>query len=490
VTKSDFDSDKTRHRTAALDPTAVRASDAAVTRHLTSDAVTRHRAGDAVTRPPAPPSPAAQAPPEFGAGYCLRGRYLLDQLIGQGAMGDVWRAKDLLAEEARDRHPYVAIKVLNSDFQGQTDAFVGLYREAMRSQKLAHENIVTVHMFDRDDATGRVFIAMELLEGQTLDQLLNEEATTGMPRKRAIPLIRGMAEGLAHAHRKGIVHADFKPANVFVMTDGTPKILDFGIARAVQVSGVVAPEEDGGFQGYTETYASPEVLRERPPTPADDVFALGVVAYELVMGAHPFKRKSALWALEPSALEPPYERVPLKGLTRRECRAIDKALTFEGRERFPNAGAFLKQLQRIPALQAALMVAVAVLTVASGGLWYRGYLTSLPSEALSALPAEVQQRFREQIRQGNESLDYHTRTHDLHGSDDAAGYFADAYRLHKKDPLAIAGLEAAANDEIEWYLKLSDRNAARTSLENLQAKSEYYQQYAPLKKAIRTLGGE
>jgi len=439
-----------------------------------------------VTRGDAQPPPAPASEQEFGPGYKLRGRYLLDKLIGQGAMGQVWRAKDLLGEEAHDRNPYVAVKVLNSDVEGHPDAFVAMHREAARSQKLAHPNIVTVYVFDRDDASGRVFIAMELLDGQPLDEFMRDQGEGGVSRAQALPIIRGMAEGLAYAHRKGIVHSDFKPANIFLTGDGTPKILDFGIARAVQLAGEGATgEDDGGFQGYTPSYASPEVLRDQPPTPADDVFALGIVTYELVAGAHPYKRRPAL-----EAQAAHLERAPIRGLSRRECNAVDRALEFERSRRFADAGAFLRQLQGVPALQKALMLAVAVLCVASGALWYRNHLASLPSEPLTALPVEVQKQFLEQVRQGNQSLEYRKRTHDIHGSDDAAEYFSNAYRLHNKDPLAVAGLKAAADDEIAWYTKFPDRAQARLSLENLRARSDYYQQYAPLQKAIVALGGD
>jgi serine/threonine protein kinase len=467
----DFDSDKTRARPPAPDATAMRAPGPDETRVRSSLADT------------ATPGPAAAT---FGPGYRLRGRYLLDKLIGRGAMGEVWRAKDLLGEEARDRNPYVAVKVLNSDFNDQPDAFVAMHREATRAQKLAHPNIVTVYVFDRDEASGRVFIAMELLEGQPLDEFIRTEGDGGTTREKCLPILRGMAEGLAYAHRKGIVHSDFKPANVFLTVDGTPKILDFGIARAVQAATGVAPiDDDGGFQGYTATYASPEVLRDEAPTTADDVFALGLVAYELVTGVHPFKRLPALQA-RPEQIE----QAPLRGLRRRERNAINKSLSFERSRRFPDARAFLAQLQGVPPLQTALLAAVGALIVTAGVLWYRNYAASLPDEPLSALPQQVQQQFLEQIRQGNESLEYRRKTNDLHGSDDAADYFANAYRLHKKDPQAVAGLQAAAADEIAWYLKYPDKQAGRTSLENLRAKSDYYGRYEPLEKAIRALGGE
>jgi serine/threonine protein kinase len=439
--------------------------------------------------------PLARPPIPFGQGYRLRARYELDEMIGQGAMGQVWRAKDLLGEEALDRNPYVAVKVLNSDFESRPDAFIALHREATRAQKLAHPNIVTVYVFDRDEASGRAFVAMELLEGRPLDKVIRQGGAAGLPREEAIPIIRGMAEGLAYAHRKGIVHSDFKPANVFLTADGTPKILDFGIARAVQVAervaGLPVPDslrddrDDSGFQGYTVNYAAPEALAGAPPSTAEDVFALGIVAYELISGRHPFKRMSAIEAQAENI-----ERPPLRGLKRRESNAIDKALCYDPAQRFADAAAFLRHLQGTPIIQQALVAAVAVLVIAAGILWYRNYVDSLPAVPFESLPAQVQRDFLDRVRKGNESLQYLERTHDITASADAAESFAEAYVLHEKDPRAVSGLETAADYAIDWFGKSTDKRAAREELEKFRAKSDYYQQYKPLRKAIRAVGGE
>jgi serine/threonine protein kinase len=511
---------------SSADPTALRAAspaDATTLRAVPSADATSLRAAppaDATTlraaspadatavraAPPADttavrgPAPARQPgrPPDipFGPGYRLRGRYELVEMIGQGAMGQVWRAKDLLGEEARDRNPFVAVKVLNSDFEGRPDAFIALHREASRAQKLAHPNIVTVYVFDRDEDSGRAFVAMELLEGHPLDRVIRQAGVGGLPRGEAMPIIRGMAEGLSYAHRKGIVHSDFKPANVFLTSDGTPKILDFGIARAVQVAsavaGVPAPDshresndDDSGFQGYTVNYAAPEALSGAPPSTSEDVFALGIVAYELVSGNHPFKRMSALEAQAAGI-----QRPALRGLKRRESNAIERALNYDPARRFANAAAFLRQLQGIPVIQQALVAAVGVLVIAAGILWYRSYLDSLPNVPFEQLPPQVQRDFLDKVRQGNESLDYLRRTHDITASADAAQYFADAYRLHEKDPRAVSGLAAAADYAIDWYRKRPDQHEARGELERFRAKSDYYEQYGPLQKAIRAAGGE
>lgn len=465
----------------------------------TADAQTRIR-GPAVDETRVRDFSVPHQPPEaptarvFGPGYRLRERYELDEMIGQGAMGQVWRAKDLLGEEARDRNPYVAVKVLNSDFQSRPDAFIALHREATRAQKLAHPNIVTVYVFDRDERSGRAFIAMELLEGRPLDQLLRKSGPSGLPPEQAMPVIKGMAEGLAYAHRKGIVHSDFKPANVFLTADGTPKILDFGIARAVQIAddaaGVPVPDslreqqDDSGFQGYTVNYAAPEALSGAPPSTSEDVFSLGIVAYEIVSGKHPFRRMSALEA-QSARLEIP----PLRGLKRRECNAIETALAYHPTQRFADASAFLRQLQGTPRLQQALAGAAAVLLVIAGILWYRDYEQSQPRVPLASLPLDVQQKFHEKIRAGNNDLEYLQRTHDISSSQDAATDFGEAWQLHEKDPEAVRGLRTAADYAIDWYGRMPDRHEALAQLRMFESRSEFYKTYRPLQKAIRAAGG-
>src|ERR1700733_9961570 len=170
--------------------------------------------------------------PPLDAGTVIRRRYVLQRLIGSGGMGQVWKAKDLVSEQAKDPNPFVAIKLLNANFEADPDAFVSLQRETRKSQELAHPNVATVYAFDTDDGgSGRAFMSMELLEGKPLDDVIDAHRA-GMTRKDALPLITGMAKGLEYAHKKGIVHSDFKPGNVFVTRSGEPKVLDFGIARA------------------------------------------------------------------------------------------------------------------------------------------------------------------------------------------------------------------------------------------------------------------
>jgi hypothetical protein len=417
-------------------------------------------------------------------GMCLRGRYLLELKIGQGAMGQVWKAKDLLAEEARDKHPYVAIKVLHGEVARHPEAFAVMHREASRTQKLAHPNIVTVFNLDRDDASGRAIIAMELLEGEPLDRLIERNRRRPLPRKDLQAIVRGLADGLAYAHKRGIIHSDFKPGNVFVLRDGTPKILDFGIARAVQVGEAAsdAAEDDSILSGYTETYASPQVLEMQPGLAVDDVFALGLVIYELYTSEHPYERKAATLARAE-------DMVPrrIKELTRAEWRAVEKALAFERPQRWQDAGKFGEAWQKRIGLKVALGVTLVALAATAGGLSYKNHLDALPAVPFEQLPAEIQRRVSSDLDEGNDALRVVRDGHVIEASADAADRFADAYALHPRNPDAVKGLEAAAGYFIDWALMQPDRERMQVELAKFRDKSEYYQGYAPLERASRKL---
>ena len=435
----------------------------------------------------AKPADSKQPDEQRSDAITLRDRYRLEKLIGQGAMGQVWKAKDLLSVEARDRNPFVAIKVLREDFARVPHALVGLHREASRAQKLAHPNVGTVYMLDRDEASGRAFIAMEMLEGNPLDKVIKQRTGEPMPRLEAIPIVRGMAEGLAYAHRRGIIHCDFKPANVFLTQDGVPKILDFGIARAVQVAGAAGSKlttehNDSVFEGYTPTYASPEMVADQEPVPADDVFSLGLVAYELLAGKHPFERKQADVAMKAGMVP-----TPLPGLKRHEWRAIQKALAFNRAQRWVDGAAFLKELQGRTPLQKTLLAALAAAVIAAGVFGWQAWVDTQPTMPFSSLSPAAQAEFHDRIAQGEQSLAYIAKTGDVSASADAAQFFGEAYSIHPKNREAVRGLQKAADYAIDWFKKREDRAEARAELEKFRDKSDYYAKYGPINDAIADL---
>ena len=324
--------------------------------------------------PPSKGAPAGHS--NIALGTRLRDRFILDEVLGIGGMGIVYRGRDLLKVEARDRNPYVAIKVLREDFKRRDDAFIMLQREASRQQRLAHPNIVTVYDFDRTGDT--IFISMELLEGTALDVYLSSDGRDrGVPLAEAIPLIEGMCAALMYAHEHGIVHADFKPSNCFVMQGGKIKVLDFGIARAMrrpnQADGTVTVYDGRLLGAMTPAYASPEMAEESAdPDPRDDVYGLACVCYELLTGNHPFDRLSALVARGRKLVPKP---VPT--LSARQNRTLTQALAFDREARTPSVREFFNGLRAAEPprrwrwnKKTALIVVAVVLLITAGGLWF------------------------------------------------------------------------------------------------------------------------
>jgi Serine/threonine protein kinase len=309
-------------------------------------------------------------------GMLLKGRFLLEREIGRGGMGVVFLARDERKVEARDRDPYVAVKVLNDDFRRHPDALIALQREFRRSQLLAHENIVRVFDFDKDGTI--VFMTMEYLDGSDLKTLIRERAYNGMPLAEARPLIEGMARALRRAHSANVVHSDFKPSNVLVTHDGVPKVFDFGIARAAHHAGGDSSDDktvfDAGTLGaLTPAYASLEMLKGEEPTPSDDIYALGCVIFELLTGKHPFQKVSAEVA-QREGMRPP--AVP--GLTRRQYKTLCDSVAFTREQRLKDVDQLIDGLRDISFCQhygrAMAYGAGAVVLLGLGGWGLERYL--------------------------------------------------------------------------------------------------------------------
>ncbi len=308
-----------------------------------------------------------QAQAGSGSGSLLKKRFLLQEVLGQGGMGMVYRTKDLRKVEAEDPNPYIATKVLNAAFKNHPDAFVTLQQETAKSHTLAHPNIVTVHDFDRDGDT--LYMTMELLEGEPLDRVLKQQqsAAAPIPKQRALAITRDLCSALAYAHQRHIIHADFKPGNVFICDNGTAKVLDFGIARAASKETQKHKFDAGQLGALTPAYATIEMIRDEPLTFADDVYALACVAYEIFSGQHPYQSHSALEAKQ-LGLKPK----PIAGLSHREWKALSHALALEKNQRTPSVPAFMTEL--FPRRStAALSVAVVFAVIALGGAAWLGY---------------------------------------------------------------------------------------------------------------------
>ena len=233
-------------------------------------------------------------------GMLLNSRYQLLERLGVGGMADVFRARDLMLERS------VAIKILHETYSDD-NAFQDRFRqEARAAANLSHPNIVTVHDFGFDH--DQLFIVMEHIPGKDLKTLLRQRGRYSV--EDAIPLMVQACAGIGYAHRAGLVHCDIKPHNMIVTPDARLKVTDFGIARALST---IMPDERADVVWGSPQYFSPEQAVGEAPSPASDVYSLGVVLYEVITGALPFTAPTsdelARMHLEANPV-PPNEYIP------------------------------------------------------------------------------------------------------------------------------------------------------------------------------------
>jgi eukaryotic-like serine/threonine-protein kinase len=244
---------------------------------------------DAATREGVSPSRRAQFTHALRAGATL-GSYTIERLLGQGGMGAVFLARDATLRRQ------AAIKLLGDVDDGRTPR-ARLLREARNAAALNHPNICTI--YEVGEAEGAAFIAMEYVDGRSLRELIAENP---LPLEQVLRYGIEIAEALEHAHKRQIVHRDLKSANVVASSDGRIKVLDFGLARkitpdpvaeTVAADGSVADLTDGGVIAGTIAYMAPEQLRGGAVDARSDIWALGVVLYEMSTGLLPFRGQSS-----------------------------------------------------------------------------------------------------------------------------------------------------------------------------------------------------
>jgi serine/threonine protein kinase len=231
---------------------------------------TRDNEDDFLSQPP---------PPSVGVGDIIRDRFVLEEELGSGGMGRVFKALDLRRQEAQDRHPHVALKLLTPSFRQHPASLMALQREAKRAQTLAHPNIIRVFDFDRDGSL--IFLVMEYLRGRTLNDILVQPRFSGLSLSEAMQIIRPVGQALAFAHEHGIVHSDLKPGNIFLTDDAQVKVIDFGIARAFHRADAAAGEatvfDSSALRAFSPLYASPEMIEGDDADPRDDIFSLACI---------------------------------------------------------------------------------------------------------------------------------------------------------------------------------------------------------------------
>jgi eukaryotic-like serine/threonine-protein kinase len=264
-------------------------------------------------------------------GELIAGRYELEKLVGSGGMSNVFRAHDRLLERT------VALKILHEQYTRDDDYVERFRREARAVAKLAHPNIVTV--IDRGEQDGRQFIVFEYVEGPNLKDLTRDGP---LEVGEAIQLTLQVARALSFAHERGLVHRDVKPQNVLLNEDSQAKVTDFGIARSLDVQGVT---QTGTVLG-TSDYIAPEQARGQRVDPKTDIYSLGAVLYELLVGEVPFSGDNFVAVAMRHVSEPP----PSVLEHRPDCPlrldlAVQRAMAKDPDDRFQSMDDFVAELE-------------------------------------------------------------------------------------------------------------------------------------------------
>ncbi len=295
---------------------------------------------------------------ELAPGAVLAGRYEILAVLGTGGMGSVYRAQD------RELDRMVALKVIRPEL-ARNPAIVDRFKQELRlSHKVTHRNVV--RMYDLSEDAGMRFVTMELVAGRDLRSILEERGK--LPADEAASLLEQICFALETAHNEGILHRDLKPQNVMVEENGRVVVMDFGLARTIEGDGMT---QSGALVGTME-YMSPEQALGKELDQRSDIFALGLMGYEMLTGLMPFKAESAIASLLRRTREPaesctkvdPAIPVVLGGI-------IDKCLAVDVEQRYKSAGEVLHDLEvwRGKAAAASLHFEAQVPSTGMSGRW-------------------------------------------------------------------------------------------------------------------------
>jgi eukaryotic-like serine/threonine-protein kinase len=256
----------------------------------------------------------------------IAGRYALEDRLGFGGMSTVHLAFDRRLERR------VAVKLL-AEHLAEDPTFVSRFqREAQAAARLIHPNIVQVFDSGQDEQTGQYFIVMEYIEGQSCAEILRDDGWIEVDE--AVAIIEQACEGLHYAHRHGVVHRDVKPGNLLRSRDGEVKLADFGIAKATEQSSIT---QVGSVLG-TAAYLAPEQARGEEAGPRADLYALGVVTYQLISGRLPYDAASLTeLALKQQHEEPAMLDALVAAVTPELAEAVAISLALDPRERYASA---------------------------------------------------------------------------------------------------------------------------------------------------------
>lgn len=268
---------------------------------------------------------------ETATGSTVAGRYQVIEELGEGGMGKVFKVFDTKVKEK------VALKLIKPEISADRGTIERFANELRLARKVRHKNVCG--MFDIGEAGGTHYITMEYVQGEDLRSMIRMSA--GLTLRTALSIGRQICAGLAEAHSLGIVHRDLKPRNIMIDKDGNAKIMDFGIARALREKGTTG---EGAMIGTPE-YMSPEQVEGKETDERSDLYALGVILYEMVTGRVPFQGDTPLSiALKHKSEAPKDPRELNARLPERLSRVILRCLEKDREKRFPSAAAVSAEL--------------------------------------------------------------------------------------------------------------------------------------------------
>src|SRR6266567_1404126 len=316
-----------------------------------------------------PPSEAA-AKGQLEPGSVLGERYEILQLLGQGGMGAVYKARDIELERT------VAVKVIRPDLASHPEILRRFKQELILAREVTHRNVIRI--FDLGQASGVRYITMEYVEGRDLRALLHEKGK--LTPEEAVPIIQQIAAALEAAHHAGVVHRDLKPQNVMVDKEGRVYVMDFGVARSLETPGMT---QTGALMGTPE-YMSPEQAKGLKAEARSDLFSLGIIFYEMLSGVSPFEADTAMATMfkrtreRAAPLAQPGSGVPVF-----LSDIVSKCLEIDPEQRYPSA----RWLKYAPRHQKWLAAGIAACLVLAATYAFRD---KLPLRFSMKPPAAVQ----------------------------------------------------------------------------------------------------
>jgi tetratricopeptide (TPR) repeat protein/tRNA A-37 threonylcarbamoyl transferase component Bud32 len=284
---------------------------------------------------PAPPTKTLEAPKEeLSTGSTFAGRYQIIEELGKGGMGKVYKARDTEIQEK------IALKLIKPEISADKKTIERFQNELKFARKIGHRNVC--RMYDLNKEEGSYYITMEYVSGEDLKSFIRRVGQ--LPSGKAVSIAKQVTEGLAEAHRLGVIHRDLKPSNIMIDKDGNARIMDFGIARSVETKGITG----AGIMIGTPEYMPPEQAEAKEVDQRSDIYSLGVILYEMLTGRVPFEGDTALSiAMKHKGEDPKDPREFNSQISEDLCRVILRCLEKEKDNRYQSASELQSDLKNI-----------------------------------------------------------------------------------------------------------------------------------------------